>query len=606
MKKMNMYSLTISPQMVQYPAKQNQTLFDILLENGVTIDSPCGGKGTCGKCKVQIIAGNISEPSSEERDHLNEQEIADGIRLSCQCFLAGDLTVSLMGGSEENHQILSGGYLPEFEHEPNIIKAIYHRQIPQTRQYRSYFDLAAEMLDISDVADQPVFLQSVKNIFDHDRFTAVYADKHLIGLEGGDSRGKDYGLAVDIGTTTVVVSLIDLNDGSEIDSATGLNPQKSNGQDVLSRIEFTRRADNGLGILHQAIVQCLNTIIDKLCTKHHISKDHIYEATVAANTTMLHLLLGVDPAPIGKSPYIPVFTDRQSLPASSLGLHLSPFGRMYCLPGVSGYIGADIVAGVTVCRLDQTSRNVLFIDIGTNGEIVLSKGGTLYACACAAGPALEGMNISCGMLAGEGAVERVKITDDNIFLKVIGESRPKGLCGSGIIEVVSEIARVGLIQKTGRLKSKTDVARDDKLKGLSRFIKEEGNKRALVIDPVNHILVTQADIRQVQLAKGAILSGIHALVSQLEMKTDDLDEIIISGQFGRHLHVDSLVGLGLVPQELQEKVTYIGNSSQTGAMMCLLSTAKRREVEETARKISYFELTMLKDYEKLFSRCLKF
>ena len=601
-----MYNLTISPGTCQYIARQDQTLFDVLLENGLAVNSPCGGKGTCGKCKVQIIAGNISEPSSEERDHLSEQEIEEGIRLSCQCFPASDLTLRLMEESRQNHQILSGGYIPEFEHDPAITKELYHPQSAREQRPRSYIELAAEILDISDAREESAFLRSVINIVDHDRFTAVYADRHLIGLEGGDSREHSYGLAIDIGTTTVVVSLIDLNDGREIDSATGLNPQKNNGQDVLSRIEFARRADNGLEILHHAITKCLNTIIHQLCDRNQISKDNIYEASVAANTTMLHLLLGVDPAPIGKAPYIPVFTGRQTLPASSVGLDIAPFGRLYCLPGVSGYIGADIVAGVSVCRLDRTSSNVLFIDIGTNGEIVLSKKGTLYACACAAGPALEGMNISCGMLAGDGAVERVNIADDDIVLKVIGDGRPKGLCGSGVIEAVSEIARKGLIQKTGRLKSKTEVARDDQLKGLSRFIKEEGNKRALLLDPANKILITQADIRQVQLAKGAILSGIHALVSQLEMNTCDLDEIIISGQFGRHLHVDSLVGLGLVPPELKDRVTYIGNSSQTGALMCLLSTAKRREVEKTAQKISYFELTMLKDYEKLFSRCLKF
>lgn len=592
--------------MDSYPVTSQQTLFDALVKNGLAVDSPCGGKGTCGKCKIQIISGHIPAPSAEEYHHLTAQELAQNIRLSCQLYLTDDLGISLLKEEKENHQILSDGFLPDFSYHPHITKKVYQQQAALTPHHRSCLELTAETLDISDALDQPIFLQSYRNIHGHDQFTAVYAENHLLGLEAGNTQELMYGLAVDIGTTTVVVSLIDLQSGDEIASATGLNPQKANGQDVLSRIDFARKADNGLAILHQSIIDCLNTIIKKLCTANKVGHTSIYDVTVAANTTMLHLLLGVDPSPIGKAPYIPVFTSHQSFPAASFGIGVSPFARLYCLPGVSGYIGADIVAGVNVCQLDQRSENVLFIDIGTNGEIILSKGGTLYACACAAGPALEGMNISCGMLAGEGAIERVQITEDNIHLQVIGNSKPKGLCGSGVIEAISEIARTGLIGKTGRLKSKKDLLQDDTLKQLSRFIEEDGKKRRLILDSDHQIAVTQADIRQVQLAKGAILSGIHALLLQMEMTPEDLDEIIISGQFGRHLHVDSLVGLGLIPHELREKVNYVGNSSRTGALMCLLSTEKRKEIEDVSRKINHFELTMLKDYEKLFSKCLKF
>lgn len=601
-----MYQVTLHPQLETFHVQAQQTLFDALVENGLCIESPCGGKGTCGKCKVTIIAGNLPEPSAEEYHHLSAQELASNIRLSCQFVPTGDITINLVQGGNENHQVLRDGFIPEFDQHPHISKQVYQQQSTLLQHHRSCLDMISESLDISPIFDQPLLLQSYRNIHGRKQFTGVYADKGLIGLEAGDTRDHTYGLAIDIGTTTVVVSLIDLNDGREIDSATDLNPQKINGQDVLSRIDFARKAVNGLNILQQGIIDCLNTIIETLCAANQVQKENIYDIAVAANTTMLHLLLGVDPTPLGKAPYVPVFTRQQSLSAAACGLQVSPFARLYCLPGVSGYIGADIVAGVNVCGLAHNPGNVLFLDIGTNGEIVLSTGDSLYACACAAGPALEGMNISCGMLAGEGAVERVQITDDNIHLQVIGSSRPKGLCGSGVIEAISEIARVGLIGKTGRLKSKDDVLQDDKLSGLSRFIEENGKKRKLVLDPANHIVVTQSDIRQVQLAKGAILSGILALLHQLEMSPEDLDEIVISGQFGRHLHVDSLVGLGLIPYELRKKVTYIGNSSRTGALMCLLSTEKRKEVERLARTIKHFELTMLKDYEKLFSRCLKF
>jgi len=592
--------------MAQYPLAIGQTLFAALQENGLTVDTPCGGKGICGKCKVQIIAGEIAKPSSEERRHLSEQELSEGIRFSCQFVPAGDLTIRFLSANDIEHRILSGGFVPSFEKNPSISKQVFPVASTLTAQSGSYLDFAAEILDISEVAAEPHLLQSIKQVLEHDRLTAVYAGNRLIGLEGGDTQAETYGLAVDIGTTTVVVSLVDLHTGRELDSATALNPQKTNGQDVLSRIEFARKADNGLKILHESIIDCLNTVIGRLCTKNNVARERIYDVTVAANTTMLHLLLGVDPTPIGKSPYIPVFTGHQSLSAAAVGLHLSPCARLYCLPGVSGYIGADIVAGVNVCQLDKNPRNVLFIDIGTNGEIVLSKGGTLYACACAAGPALEGMNISCGMLAGEGAVERVHISKSDIRLQTIGGGSPQGMCGSGVIEAVAEMARVGLMEKTGRLKSRKTVREDAQLQGLASFLAEDNSKRSLILDPDQHLLITQADVRQVQLAKGAILSGIHALLNQLDMKTEDLDALIISGQFGRHLRVDSLVDIGLIPSELREKVTYVGNSSKTGALMCLLSTEKRVDVEKLAQRIQHFELPMLKDYEKIFSGCLMF
>lgn len=251
---------------------QSQTLFDALMKNGRVIDSPCGGKGTCGKCKVQIITGYIPEPSAEEYHHLSAQELALDIRLSCQLVPTGDLSIYLLQEDKENYQILSGGFLPEFSHHPHIIKKVFQQQIALLPHHRSCLDITSEILDLSGVMDQPILLQSYKNIHGHKQFTAVYAYNRLIGLEAGDTQDQKYGLAIDIGTTTVVISLIDLNEGKEIDSATGLNPQKANGQDVLSRIEFARKADNGVAILHHSIIDCLNTIIEKLCTTNQIPK----------------------------------------------------------------------------------------------------------------------------------------------------------------------------------------------------------------------------------------------------------------------------------------------------------------------------------------------
>lgn len=604
-----MYQLTVYAQEEKYlfAATEGNHLLDILQSNGMVIESPCGGKGTCGKCKVQIIQGLINALTAEELKYLTDEEIDQGIRLSCLVIPLGDLTVKLVHKKHVKHQILADGYMPELEINPVIAKKVYDLTKPTLENNLSYQDLLEVFLDAPILSGDPSLLRSLPEILKEEQVTAVYAGNELIGLEPGDTRGEMYGIAVDIGTTTVVLSLVDLSGGREVASETAINPQKEYGLDVLSRIDFVRRKENGLKVLQSAIIDCLNQLTAELCRKNNVLPESIYEITIAANATMMHLLLGVDTASIGKAPFATVFSKHQNFAAAALGLNLSPFARLYCLPSVSSYIGADIVAGVVVSQLKETHKNVLFIDMGTNGEIVLSKAGQLSSCSCAAGPALEGMNISCGMRASEGAIEGVEINDNEINLKVIGEAGPVGVCGSGILEAISEVSRVGLMAKTGRLKKKAELQSDEKLQGLAGFLlEEEGKRKVMIASTVKTIAITQGDIRQVQLAKGAILSGFYALLDLMEITMEDLDEVIIAGQFGKHLSVDSLVGIGIIPGELRDKIRYIGNSSKTGALMCLLSGEVREEMERIAKDICYYELSTMEGYERLFTRCLNF
>ena len=273
------------------------------------------------------------------------------------------------------------------------------------------------------------------------------------------------------------------------------------------------------------------------------------------------------------------------------------------MPSVSAYIGAEIVAGAYVCQLQKESGNVLFIDIGTNGEIVLSSHGRLLCCSCAAGPALEGMNISSGMRAAEGAIEDVTITESGIEWKVIGNEKPIGICGSGILAVVKELLRGGLVRKEGAFIKLNKLEESD-----YRFhmLQENGKKREFILSEEQKLLITQGDIRQVQLAKGAILSGFLALLKKAGIQMEDLDKVMIAGQFGAHLPADSLVGTGIIPKEVQEKLVYVGNSSKTGAYMALMSAKVKREMEELARQMDYMELGATENYERLFSECLIF
>ncbi len=408
------------------------------------------------------------------------------------------------------------------------------------------------------------------------------------------------GVAIDIGTTTVVVSLVDLQTGEELASASQVNAQKRFGLDVLTRITYVyQQPERGTADLQNVIVTQLGNLIAQACAEAKRKPEEICRVTVAANCTMTHMLLGVDARPLGRAPYSPVFKAAQRLKCAEIGLEICKDAELYCLPQVSAYIGSDIVAGAHVCNMAEEKENVLFIDIGTNGEIVLSSGGRLLCCSCAAGPALEGTNISCGMRAAEGAVEDVRILPDHTELEVIGGSRAAGLCGSGILAAVRELLDKGYVKPSGVFikKSEEGPGADERL-----FL--QGAKRAFRLG--EQLIITQDDVRQVQLAKGAILSGFMALLRRAGIDMDDLDKVLIAGQFGAHLPADSLIGIGILPSEVGGKLTYVGNSSKTGAYMALLSEKERIAMESLADRMEYMELAETPDYESLFAGCMIF
>lgn len=417
-------------------------------------------------------------------------------------------------------------------------------------------------------------------------------------------REEGLGVIVDVGTTTVVAALIDLANGEELASASRINAQKNFGLDVLTRITYEyEHPETGKEELQKAIVDSLNEMIAEICRKVGREIEEIREIHVAANCTMMHMLLGVDARSIGKAPYQPIFLEAKTLHAREIGIQCGEDATLYCLPQVSAYIGADIVAGAYVCELQKEQGNVLFVDIGTNGEIVLASKGHLYTCSCAAGPALEGMNISSGMRAAVGAVEEVEITEEDIRLQTIGDAEAMGLCGSGILSVVKELVKTGIIKKSGVFIKPEHLDENDYRKN---YLRVNGKNRELILQKEPELLVTQSDVRQVQLAKGAILSGFRALLKKAGLCMEDLDKVMIAGQFGAHLPADSLIGIGLLPECVREKLIYVGNSSKTGAYMTLMSEKVRGEMEELAKKMEYMELAESEDYERIFIESMTF
>ena len=405
-----------------------------------------------------------------------------------------------------------------------------------------------------------------------------------------------YGIAIDIGTTTVAMELIDLSNAAIIAKASEINSQIAFGFDVMSRIAYTMENVDGLFKLQKSIVNTLNMLIDRLQADTGKRREDITEITVAANTVMCHILLGESVEGLGKYPFSPVFTKSRSVAASDIGIKSD--AKVTTLPHISGFVGSDIVAGVYASGLCKEDKNVLFIDIGTNGEMILKSGDKLLATSCATGPALEGMNISCGMRAGEGAIDNFCIEKNKLSYTTVGNKKAVGICGSGVLAMVRELLKNNIINGRGAI----DIEKQKKAYGFIAF--DKSGKPFIKIS--DDIYFTSKDIRQVQLAKGAILSGILALVSKAKLELKDISKVYIAGQFGKYISVDSFFGVGLLPIEFFDKVEYLGNTALAGAYMALLDKYAIEDMNLLSNKTEFFELSRLDNYDRIFAKALRF
>ena len=555
-----MNTLKILPRGITIDMDGGDTLLEAIRRaDDIRFETPCNGRGTCGKCKVLVWGGQLEPLSPSEEKALSDVEKEEGFRLACCARPApgytGDIVIELPGKEEKAVVLADADYVRE-------VKA-------------------------------PLFAEKGERAF---------------------------GIAVDIGTTTVAAVLLDLQTGETLERTSAVNPQTEVGGDVLTRIAYTiSNPESGLKHCQKLIVALLNKMTDEMLAKSGVAASDLRGYAIAANCTMLHLLLGVDPESLSRAPFTPVFTEGQMLLANDIGLcPANPDARLYCLPSVSAYIGADIVAGIYMSGIDKTDKNIMFIDIGTNGEIVLSKKGKLYACSCAAGPAMEGMNISCGMRAAEGAIESVRYNDavGMIWLRVIGDIRderdilvkrkpPTGICGSGVLETVAMLLKTRAISPDGKIKPKGSL--------IENAFYKDGKDKGYYLCGVpgtppapTPLHFSQADVRQIQLAKGAILSGFTALIEKSGLTFDDLDEVIIAGQFGSHLKAETLADIGILPGETRNRVRYIGNSSLAGAISVFLDKNLVEVYEGLRQDVDYMELGAYKGYANLFMECLSF
>lgn len=544
---------------IEVEAQPGASILAAARKAGVLIESPCNGNGTCGKCKVKLVNADLRQEYSAQPDTVTPDERAQGIVLACHTKVETDMAVTVLERRDgKDVQILHDG------HSLNI---------PIDGFIEKVYDEAANT-------------------------TAVFAGQKQLGTEQGNTEQENYGLVVDIGTTTLVVALFNLNTGEELAASSALNPQSHHAQDVLSRIKYASTQD-GLQLMHGELINVLNQMIASVAAQAAIKRDKIYEIIFSGNTCMLHLAVKSDPASLGKFPYTPVITGGSYYAANQYGINVSDFAQIYLPPVMSAYVGADITSGILAAQLKNLEGLTLFVDIGTNGEMVLAADGNLIATSTAAGPAFEGMNISCGMRAAPGAVEKFHIAADGIIeLKTIGGQSPIGICGSGLIDIVGELVKHSIVMTNGKLskeKAASAVA--------NQLVTRDGKT---VFRIASEVYLSQKDIRQVQLAKGAIRAGIEALLSKCGVQPDDVDRVFIAGSFGYHLDPLSLINIGLLPKAFQDKIEFLGNTSKTGGQAFLINNATREDMANVVADVKVLELATTENFDKLFINCLNF
>ncbi|HEY3531309.1 MAG TPA: ASKHA domain-containing protein [Nocardioides sp.] len=588
------------------------SVFDSASWNGIAIDSTCGGHGTCHKCKVRVSPATAA--TLHDQRTFTPAELDAGWRLACLVRATRD------------HEVV----VPPLTTRPKAATVGVGRQvILRPAVQKRYVELAEPTLEdqrpdlvrlldaIDDLEPVPDLhalrrLPSVLRQADF-KVTAVVVDEALVDVEAGDTTNVRYAIAFDLGTTTVVATLLDLVTGTPVAVASMLNKQQPFGGDVISRISATMLDPAALGRLQDAAGQTLATLAEQVCREGGVDPQHVYEAALAGNATMTALALGIDPEPLGVAPFVQSTATPPSVRADEIGLSLHAGARVAIFPALGAYVGGDIVAGMLATGMDRDKRVRLFIDVGTNCEIVLSDGERILSTAAPAGPAFEGGAIRCGMRAADGAIEVVKLAPDDpdVQIGVIGDVTPRGLCGSGLVDAVAELVKVGLLDGSGRFVS--DEVAKEVAPGLSDRLTFIGKERVFVLhrerpdsDPAEGVVLSQRDVRELQFAKAAISTGWTLLMEELGLEHRDVQQVLLAGSFGSYLSAASAVRIGLVPKLPVLRIVAAGNVAGEGAKMALLSIRERAGAVALLEEVTYVELSDRSDFNDRFVDLLAF
>jgi uncharacterized 2Fe-2S/4Fe-4S cluster protein (DUF4445 family) len=599
------YTVYFKPDGVTAEAREGESLLELAQRSGVAINASCGGEGVCGTCKVHIEKGAVETLPGM---HLDADEFARGFRLACQSRVTGDLVVAIPEASRMAAAAQRGLTTAEkvmvaadWKYVPPISKLCLELVPPTLEDNSSDLTRLERELSKHGIDQYQIdlgFLETLPHVVREGNWRVTVtvlkeiAGQRLTAIAPGDTRMRLYSLAFDIGTTGVRGELLDLKGGSVIGRAVEYNGQRIYGDDVISRIAYCSKPD-GLAKLQQAVVDTLNKLITRMIEHARVARGDISFITVAANTTMIQLLLGIDPKYLRLAPYVPTATIMPPFPAERLGIDVPEQVYLSTVPSVASYIGGDIVSGLVGTGIYQRPETVLYIDIGTNGETVVGNAEWMVSASCSAGPAFEGGGISCGMLATDGAIESVGFHADGKrpSITTIGSARPRGICGAGLISLVAGLLKAGIINQKGKFQGDaSDRIRTGK-EGLEYLVVAAGET------DVNHdIVLTEVDIDNLIRAKAAMYAGYQTLLKSVGITFDDLDKVIVAGTFGSHLDIEEAITIGLMPEIERAKFFFIGNGSLLGARLCSFSTDLVEAGRRVARMVTNVELSESGDF----------
>ena len=593
---MKHYQVHFQPDNKKVAIHHGATLLEAAGLVGIILSNPCGGVGRCEKCAVQLL------PSKKKV-------------LACQYTVEHDLEVFIPDSSRFFKQkILEHGISQNVLLNPAIEKIFVCKSFSGSDNLCNF---VSQQLQDSCVSDE-LLKDDYSKTDSQSGVTAVLtrpadlAAWRLIALEEGDTTEQLFGFAVDIGTTTVVARLINLRTSDVVVTVSAGNPQTQYGADVISRIGHAE-TDSGMEDLHQSILSCLNDLFEEAAQEAGIETNAIYEAVIAGNTTMNHLFLKYPVRQLGQAPYHAHSLLPTNQNAEKIGLKINRYGIIYTLPNIAGFVGSDTVAAALACGMDTTDAITLLVDIGTNGEIVLGTHKKLFAASCAAGPALEGAGIEFGSRAQAGAIERVVFDDKDIDVDIIGDTKPTTICGSGLIDAVAVMLDLGIYDSTGRFAEPDELQALMILKKIKTRIITYHNEPAFVLagnydkdTSGDAVILTQKDIRQIQLAKAAIQAGILLLLKKADYDISQIQQVLLAGAFGNYIKKENAVRIGLLPNVAMEKIHFVGNAAGSGAQMALISQPVWKIAEQLATEINYLEIAHQAEFQMIFSECLLF
>ncbi|MDR3599087.1 MAG: ASKHA domain-containing protein [Desulfosporosinus sp.] len=588
--------ITILPNRV-ITSEDHESLMETLIRLHLPVQNICNGKGTCGKCKVRMTS-YVSPPSDSDIKHLTNLELQAGFRLACTVHPKEGMVIELNFVESQDRKVSALQGMKTTTLDSGVEKVYIQSSEPTLADERGDWDRVVDALSTitgrSYDKTSLYILDKVPDILRSDKFAltaTIYGDK-ILEIESGDTTKRLYGVAVDVGTTSVAVALIDLNQGNILKVVSTENEQTAYGADVISRISFAMESQESAMALSVAIRRTINRLLEELEVQTKVGKNEIFKMTIVGNTTMHHLFLGLNASHLAVSPFVSVCNRPLEFSAMELELEINPQARILLLPNIGSFVGADTIGAIVGAPAVLEQGNHLLIDLGTNCELFLKTEHTMLACSTAAGPAFEGAGIAHGMRAKQGAIESITITEEGVDCQVIGELEPIGICGSGLIEAIDEMRQLGVINKQGK------IADPEKALTLSHELRkrirplEKGREFVLAFgsDQGQDITLSQKDIGELQLAKGAVCAGIKTLVEMAGITVSELDTVTLSGTFATYLKAHNILNIGLIPDISEDRIKTVGNAAHVGAILALLDRQELAMAGELYKKISHVEL----------------